>query len=335
MPSPAWRMAWPSSTGSGSAPPSAFAASSASIQPLIAPGTVRAASGPRDGNGVVVAIEFRPRVLAGPARRHQRAHAPRRLAHQPEAVAADAVHVRIDDGDRRRHRDHRLERIAAFGEDRASGFRRRAMRRADDAAAMSGGVRSMSVASLRDAVLCPLPLRRGRLEFWVRGLREPYPLSTFKQPLRRGEGAITTPEAALVVPPARAALGRRQPAAERGVERFRIARAAGGIDVLVAASSPSPDRRCRRSPRTPRRRRRRAPPTTCSCSRPRRSRRPRTRARNAAGGAASRSPPACRSARASASSKAPTSKSSAIRQQMQVEIDQRGGDDIRPWRSPG
>ena len=88
----------------------------------------------------VFAIKLRPRVLAGAARRHQRADAPRRLAQEPEAVAADAVHVRIDDRDRRRHRDHRLDRVAALGEHRASGFRGRAVRRADDAAAMSGGV---------------------------------------------------------------------------------------------------------------------------------------------------------------------------------------------------
>ena len=46
-------------------------------------------------------------------------------ADQPKSVAADMVHVRIDDGDRRRHRHHRFERVAAFGEDRAAGFRRR------------------------------------------------------------------------------------------------------------------------------------------------------------------------------------------------------------------
>ena len=32
------------------------------------------------------------------------------------------IHVRIDGGDRRRHRDHRFERIAAFGQDQPSGF---------------------------------------------------------------------------------------------------------------------------------------------------------------------------------------------------------------------
>ena len=117
-------MAWPSSTSSGSA-----AALRLRRLQRQHPAGDRARhrerrERPARRDRLVLAIEFRPRVLAGAARRHQRAHAPRRLAHQPEAVAADAVHVRIDDGDRRRHRDHRLERIAAFGEHGAAGFRR-------------------------------------------------------------------------------------------------------------------------------------------------------------------------------------------------------------------
>ena len=36
---------------------------------------------------------------------------------QPEAIAADAVHVRVDNGDRGRHGDHRLDGIAALDQD--------------------------------------------------------------------------------------------------------------------------------------------------------------------------------------------------------------------------
>jgi len=49
--------------------------------------------------------------------------------------------VRIDRGDGRRHRDHGFERIAAFGERRASGLERGVVRGGDDAAAMPGGVK--------------------------------------------------------------------------------------------------------------------------------------------------------------------------------------------------
>jgi hypothetical protein len=49
--------------------------------------------------------------------------------------------VRIDRSDGRRHRDHGLERIAAFGERRASGLDRGVVRRGDDAPAMPGGVK--------------------------------------------------------------------------------------------------------------------------------------------------------------------------------------------------
>ena len=94
---------------------------------------------PRDG--LVLAVQFGPDLTAGGARRHDGAHAPRRLADQPKAVAADMVHVRIDRGDRRRHRDHGFERVAAFGEDGAAGFDGGVMRRADDAAAMAGAVK--------------------------------------------------------------------------------------------------------------------------------------------------------------------------------------------------
>ncbi len=88
----------------------------------------------------VLAIEFRTGIGASATRRHQRADAAGRLAHEPEAVAADVVHVRIDGGDHRRHRHHGLERIAAFGERGASGLDGCGMRRADDALAVAGGV---------------------------------------------------------------------------------------------------------------------------------------------------------------------------------------------------
>ena len=69
-----------------------------------------------------------------------RAHAAVGLADQPEAVAADMIHVRIDRRDRGGHGDHRLDGIAAFGENGAAVLDGGAMRRADDAAAMAGGV---------------------------------------------------------------------------------------------------------------------------------------------------------------------------------------------------
>ena len=66
------------------------------------------------------AIEFLRGVGTGRAGGHNGADAAIRLAHQPEAVAADVVHVRIDGGDGRRHGDHGFERIAALGENVAS-----------------------------------------------------------------------------------------------------------------------------------------------------------------------------------------------------------------------
>ena len=50
------------------------------------------------------------------------------------------VHVRVDDRDGRGHRYHRFQRVAALGENRATGFHGAVMRRADDAAAMTGAV---------------------------------------------------------------------------------------------------------------------------------------------------------------------------------------------------
>ena len=50
------------------------------------------------------------------------------------------VHVRIDRGDRGRHRQHGLDGIAAFGQNRAAVLDGGRMRRGNDAAAMAGGV---------------------------------------------------------------------------------------------------------------------------------------------------------------------------------------------------
>ncbi len=89
---------------------------------------------------LMLAIEIAPRLLARKARRLDRADATPRLAEQPEAVAADVIHVRIDGGDRGRHRDHGFDRVAAFGEHVAAGFGGGAMRRTNDGASMSSGM---------------------------------------------------------------------------------------------------------------------------------------------------------------------------------------------------
>ena len=89
---------------------------------------------------LVLAVELATRIAARAAGSHQRTHASRGLAHEPEAVAADLAHMRVDGGDGSRHRHHRLERIAAFGDDRAPRFDGGVMRRGDDAPAMARGV---------------------------------------------------------------------------------------------------------------------------------------------------------------------------------------------------
>jgi hypothetical protein len=87
-----------------------------------------------------VAIKLQRRLGASAPRAHDGAHAAGGLADQPEAVAADMVHVRIDRGDRRGHRDHRLDGVAAFGQDGAAVLDRGGVRGGDDAAAMAGAV---------------------------------------------------------------------------------------------------------------------------------------------------------------------------------------------------
>ncbi len=86
------------------------------------------------------AIKLRRRLGTGGSRAHQCAHAAGRLSDQPEAVAANMVHVRIDGGDARCHGEHRLDGVAPLGKDRAAIFDGGAMRGSDNAAAMSGTV---------------------------------------------------------------------------------------------------------------------------------------------------------------------------------------------------
>ena len=88
-------------------------------------------------------------LRAGRSARHQRAHAARRFAHQPEAVAADVVHVRIDGRNGRRHRHHGLKRVAALGKDLAPGLDRREVRRRNDAATVAGCVEVHAASSIR------------------------------------------------------------------------------------------------------------------------------------------------------------------------------------------
>jgi hypothetical protein len=88
----------------------------------------------------MLAVQLAPRIGAGAAGSHQRAHPARRLMHQPEPIAADLGHVRVDRGDGCRHRHHGLERVAARGQGDPSRLDREMMRGGDDALAMSGGV---------------------------------------------------------------------------------------------------------------------------------------------------------------------------------------------------
>ena len=93
---------------------------SASIQPLIVPATVFAASGPRVGIAATPALAVELDASRG-SRRSALPSMPMGAApgrqDEPEAVAADAVHVRVDHGDRRGGADHRFDGIAAFAQD--------------------------------------------------------------------------------------------------------------------------------------------------------------------------------------------------------------------------
>ena len=108
----------------GICPPSARASSSARPQPLDGPGDRERRIGPARRDGVVALVPVAPDggERAGRPRGIEGVDAAARLAHQPEAVAAEAVHVRIDHGDRRRHGDHGLDRVAAGGQDRLAGL---------------------------------------------------------------------------------------------------------------------------------------------------------------------------------------------------------------------
>ena len=89
----------------------------------------------------VIAIEIDAGTGAGAASAHQSMDAAIRLSHQPETIAADVIHVRVDGRNGGRHGDHGFERVAALGQDRATGLGGGVMRGGDDAAAMSGGVK--------------------------------------------------------------------------------------------------------------------------------------------------------------------------------------------------
>ena len=74
------------------------------------------------------------RALAGVAAGFDRANAAAALADEPEAVAADRVHMGIDHGDRGGHRDHRLDRVAALRENVAPRLGGQRVRRGDGGA---------------------------------------------------------------------------------------------------------------------------------------------------------------------------------------------------------
>ena len=69
-----------------------------------------------------------------------------RLYDEPEAIAADAVHMRIDDGDRCSGSHHRLDGISTLAQHANSGLRRQVVWRTDHAAECCG---SMPVPSSR------------------------------------------------------------------------------------------------------------------------------------------------------------------------------------------
>ena len=86
---------------------------------------------PRDRVVALVAIALDRREAPGGAAGLDRADASAGLADEPEPVAADRIHVRVDDRDRRRHGGHRLDGVAAFGQDGAAGLGRERVGRRD------------------------------------------------------------------------------------------------------------------------------------------------------------------------------------------------------------
>ncbi len=110
-------------------------------------GSVRPAR--RDGVVALVPVALDRGEAAGRSARLDGAHPPARFAHEPEGVAADRVHVRIGDRDRRGHGHHRLEGIAALGEDGASGLGGEVMRRGDGRRGKNRRVKHGSRCALR------------------------------------------------------------------------------------------------------------------------------------------------------------------------------------------
>src|SRR5262249_35837393 len=88
----------------------------------------------------VLAIKLDACTRSGSARAHNGTHAPRGLAHHPEAVAADVIHMRIDRCDRRGHGNHGFKRIAALCQHQGPSFGRGAVGSGNSAATMSCGV---------------------------------------------------------------------------------------------------------------------------------------------------------------------------------------------------
>jgi hypothetical protein len=91
-----------------------------------------------------IAIKLGRRLGTGAACSHQRPHAARWLANQPEAVSTNVIHVRIDRRNAGGHGQHRLDGVAAFREDRAAILNGGCMRGTNDAAAMSGTMETHS-----------------------------------------------------------------------------------------------------------------------------------------------------------------------------------------------
>jgi len=107
----------------------ALECTSARFQPEMVPATVLAASGPR-----AIKVDTR-QARRSPAR----VDTQRRLARfvdQPEGVAADAVHVRIDRSDGGCRADHGFDGVATFFQDAGRAFGGKVMRGDGNAAAV-------------------------------------------------------------------------------------------------------------------------------------------------------------------------------------------------------
>ncbi len=96
------------------------------------------------------------RLLAGEAAGFDGPHRASWVTDDPEAVAADGVHVRIDDGDAGGHRDHRLDSVPALQQDFAAGLGRQPVRRGD------GGVCEEGVLGHSCGFLCRAGAAIGR-----------------------------------------------------------------------------------------------------------------------------------------------------------------------------